>query len=202
MGIRYINYQDRLENAYCGGYALAAMINLFDSSLTPDKPYGKSIYDQIQAIQRATLDKNRKCFIDRITRYLHDRNIEGTYSLPSSVSMYAKNMGLNPRVCYNESKLKENLVSVINNIGLEQFNVDDLIGEEISLIVSSGIPVVENVTNFSIMNSQALVEGGMHWIAIGDIKVASGENMYYDPESVGKPPYEYSGLNIVLNPFQ
>lgn len=52
------------------------------------------------------------------------------------------------------------------------------------------------------MNSLVLVEGGMHWIAIGDIKVTSGENMYYDPESVGKPPYEYSGLNIVLNHFQ
>lgn len=59
MGIRYINYQDRLENAYCGGYALAAMINLFDSSLTPNRPYGKNIYDQIQVIQDKTLDKNR-----------------------------------------------------------------------------------------------------------------------------------------------
>lgn len=160
MGIRYINYQDRLENAYCGGYALAAMINLFDSSLTPNRPYGKNIYDQIQVIQDKTLDKNRKCFIDKMTQYLHDQNIEGTYSLPSSVSKCAKNMGLNPRVSYNESKLRENLLLVINNIGLEQFNVDDLIGEEISLIVSSGIPVVENVTNFSIMNSLSLVEGG------------------------------------------
>lgn len=198
MKFRYSYFQDQLENAYCGGYVLAAMINLFDS-LPAHTPLGMDIFHEVQEIQRATLNGQRKCFIDKMSQYLHAQNIEGTYSLPSSMAIYAYYKGLKPAIYYNESKLRKNLLPVIEHIKLEDFNIMGFINEEISLIQKYKIPVVDEVSNFFIANSMALVETSMHWIAIGDIKEKEERKRYYDPWSTNEPVYEYSGINIVLN---
>lgn len=198
MEFKYTYFQDQLENAYCGGYVLAAMINLFDT-LPANTPLGMDIYHEVQELQRNTLYGQRKCFIDKMSQYLHQQNIEGTYSLPSSMALYAHYKGLNPTIYYNESKLKTTLISVIENINLEEFNIMVCIDEEMSLIHSYNIPIIKDVSNFFIANSIALVETGMHWIAIGNTEEKEEKKRYYDPWSANDPVYEYSGINIALN---
>lgn len=198
MGFQYINFQDQQENAYCGGFVLAAMINQF-KSLPPNKPYGTDIYHEVQHIQKTTITGQRKCFIDKMSLYLHDHNIEGTYSLPSSIAIYAQQMGLNPTIHYNELKLRNVFSSISKDIKLKELNVDVFIEEEISLANSFQIPVFGNAKNFFIANSIALVETGMHWIAIGNTEEKEDKKIYYDPWSTNKPIYEYSGINIALN---
>lgn len=194
---RYTNFQDQQENAYCGGYSLAAMINLFEA-LPPNKPYGMDIYQEVQNIQKEKLHGQRRYFIDKMSQYLHDQNVEGTYSLPSSIAIYAQRKGMHPTVYYNTAILKENLAAVVNDIKLANCDIEVFIEEEISLIKSFKIPVIGNATTFFLSHSIALVETAMHWIAIGNTEEKEEKKRYYDPMSINEPVYEYSGINITL----
>jgi len=145
---------------YCGGYALAAIINDINKNSDND-PNGKEIYDHLIAKQHS--DTVKKCFSS-----FYKESPAGALTLPSSLVTEAKSLWPDKeiKVTLSSAFLKEN-VSLSH---FETLNITDFA----EIKIKKDEPLKEHVDKKGYY--LLIVNEGKHWVAMG--RDASGLYMY------------------------
>ena len=168
------------NNNYCGGFAVAAVLN--DNSGMIRNP--KIIYDQIQDVQNQSLEGSSVS-----SKFIEGNIIEGTsITLPSSIVKYLKNEDRNVMVYYTldiielfTTRFFEEELEKLKNIGI-QVNMIDKVDEYVRLLTDSSYHII--------------LVNGIHWMAI---KIKDDKNYeYYDP-AIGAFPKADGISNVFKN---
>jgi hypothetical protein len=177
------NFQPQPNN-YCGGFALAAIINSFNNGEAQNQPEPLTVYNQIQA-QQVGIGANSQVLVNDMVQ--NGTNI----SLPSSIAICAQvNYPLNPTVIYGNHPFP------------------NVIQEEVARLNAAGIQNDQHDGNLQVLLNQqnkymVLVDNGRHWVAVENNKEnwsmydpANGQpvNVNINGNAIGN--YQYSGVLI------
>ena len=167
------------NNNYCGGFAVAAVLN--DNSGMIRNP--KIIYDQIQDVQNQSLEGSSVS-----SKFIEGNIIEGTsITLPSSIVKYLKDKCRDVMVYYTPDVIELFTTQFFNeeleklkNIGI-QVNMIDKADEYVRLLTDSSYHII--------------LVNGIHWMAI---KIKDNNYEYYDP-AIGASPKTDGISNVFKN---
>lgn len=167
------------NNNYCGGFAVAAVLN--DTSSVIIDP--KMIYDDIQKVQNQSLEGSSMS-----SEFIDNNKIGGTsITLPSSIANYLKDKCRDVMVYYTPDVIELFTTQFFNeeleklkNIGI-QVNMIDKADEYVRLLTDSSYHII--------------LVNGIHWMAI---KIKDNNYEYYDP-AIGASPKTDGISNVFKN---